>query len=156
MGAVFTLRCPKCRYKSIWEMWVAHAYRRKHNTFEEIDNGIWGKELQELSKKEDCFINIDEVMFVCDACRAIDVRPSLAYRMRVRKLNYLELPIDGKEAEQVLKTHMKQDYTDWVRYKHVCDKCNVQMREVYNPEEEGPIHCPKCGEKLAAKFSGVS
>lgn len=106
MGAVFILKCPRYRYKPMWEMWIVHRYRETHNTLKEISDEVWGKELQELSKEEDCAINIEEVMLVCDMCRAIDVRPSLKHRMRVRKINYRESPIDGKEMERMLRLHM--------------------------------------------------
>uniref|UniRef100_UPI0040567B5B hypothetical protein n=1 Tax=Acetatifactor sp. TaxID=1872090 RepID=UPI0040567B5B len=156
MGGVFELKCPRCRYKSVWELWIAHGYRKEHDTTEEIKNGLWGMELQKLIENEEVIINQDEVMFACDVCRAIDVRPSLAYKTQLRKINYREVIDDANAFQEAIKKHMKDDYTNWVKYHHICKNCDIQMREIFNPVEEGPILCPRCEEVLIAKFSGVS
>lgn len=156
MGGVFILKCSRCKYKSIWEMWVAHRYREEHDTAKEISNGLWGRELQTLSRNREVRIKKEEVMFVCDSCREIDVRPSLSYKVRIRKTDYQQCLDNANIFRETMKRHMKEDYTEWIQYKHLCGNCNVQMREIYNPKEEGPILCPECGEVLRVSFLGVS
>lgn len=154
-GAIFTLKCPKCKYKSEWELWYAHGYRKEHDTMDEISKGLWGKKLQSFSQNNEVIIDTDEVMFVCDACRMIDVRPSLAYKKQFRKMNSHKFQEDANHFGEMLKKHMKKDYTDWVRYQHLCKKCNTQMRKIINPEGEGPILCSECGEILIVSFSNI-
>lgn len=155
MGGVFNLKCSKCDYESWWEMWIAHGYRKKHNTVEEIKDGLWGNELQEVIKNHHNHINIEENMFVCDTCRAIDVRPSLAYKICKKKLSCAGLA-DADAIIAEMKRHKREDFYKEVKSPHLCKECGTQMREIFNPEKEGPIFCPECGEVLIAKFSGVS
>ena len=155
MGAVFELKCPKCKYRSIWEMWIAHGYRNKHDTYQEIKDGIWGEELQSIDLAEGNRINIEEIMLICEECGNIKVLPSLAYKIPVAEWHFPQnLPVD--EAKSEMDRHNREDYTEWKKYPHRCEKCNNLMKQITNPQEEEPIHCPKCRTDLIAKWTGIS
>lgn len=155
MGAVFELSCARCGYKSIWEMWIAHSYRKKHNTLSEIKNGVWGADIKRIMQEENKHISYEENMFVCNECKQIDVRPSLAYRTCKKMLKVAELRSVELIKEEI-RTHKREDYSEWVKYHHICDECGGEMREIHNPAEEGPIMCPECNGELTAEWTGIS
>lgn len=112
MGAIFELSCARCGYKSIWEMWIAHSYREKHNTLAEIENGVWGADLQRVIQEKKNHINFDVNMFVCNECKQIDVRPSLAYRICNKKLKVVKLESVELIIEEI-RRHNREDYSEW-------------------------------------------
>ncbi len=155
MGAVFELSCARCGYESIWEMWIAHSYREKHNTFSEIENGVWGANLQRVMQDEKNEINMEVYMYVCDKCKRIEICPSLAYRICNKKLKATKFESPKLILEE-RRRHKREDYSEWVKYHHICDECGEEMREIHNPAEEGPIMCPGCGRELTAEWTGIS
>ena len=76
--------------------------------------------------------------------------------MRKKKIDCARLILDVNKLKGENDRHKEEDYSEPAKYPHLCKECDTQMREIFNPEEKGPIFCSECGEELIVKFIGVS
>lgn len=155
MGVVYQLSCrnKRCRYgKTIWELFWAHGYRSVHNTWQEVEDGVWGEEIRETVLTKQGILDIAEYLYVCDKCSNMETLPSLSYRRSkkgtIKTWSEINSEVESREIN-------KEFYEEPILYNHCCVKCGENMRQIKDLEHE-KLLCPLCGRRIYGKTIGIS
>ena len=145
MGSGAMLVCPKCGFKFTRQEGAGFLFPKIYKeTIEKAKSGELGPEIQKfLAEHEDGAVNAESATLCCDEC---------GHLQKGRDLT-MYVPISGRVKEKsdyVMRFDLEEDYKEYARYRHICEKCGGEMHVAGRDEQ---LLCPECKTPLEEKHT---
>ena len=156
MGSGYTMRCPKCNYKFHAITGIGFMFPKAYEeTVRKAKNGELGTEIQNFFREhEDGAINAENVTLCCTKCGDLIYGKDLTmYVPKAKKSDKKEKgkkpdAAPNKDIVYVSWIDLEENYKEFAKYPHKCEKCGGDMRIVDEKEE---VLCPNCRVPLEVK-----
>ena len=156
MGSGYTMRCPKCSYKFHAITGIGFMFPKAYEeTVRKAKNGELGKEIQTFFREhEDGAVNAENVTLCCTECGDLTYGKDLTmYVPKGKKSDKKEKgnksgSAPDKDIAYVSWMDLEENYTEFAKYPHKCEKCGGDMRIL---DEDDDVLCPNCKVPLEVK-----
>ena len=171
MGQGYSLGCKKCGYSISVNLDVGFLSPRVYEAvMEEARSGKLGETVQNfLTEHSDGALDCNQVLLQCSDCGALEPGIDLSMylpkgKVEPRQKGIWSSAFSGEGYSYVIPGDLKDSYTLYARYDHVCEKCNGKMKIISQKdlelqERKAPDHitssipCPEC--KTSLTFEGM-
>ena len=156
MGSGYTMRCPKCSYKFHAITGIGFMFPKGYEeTVRKAKHGDLGIGIQTFFlEHKDGAINAENVTLCCTKCGELAYGKDLTMYLPKRKMSEKKerarrsVTTLDNDIVYVSWMDMEENYTEFAKYTHKCEKCGGDMRILDENEE---VLCPSCKVPLEVK-----
>lgn len=158
MGQGYRFVCKKCDCLYFASYGIGMMYPQAYRKLlEEIENGKYGKEWQQLLKDNPyAAVNAEIIVYICKECGHWETGQDITLYAPNNPDSIPKKQYGIKTIEEwgyvpyVTASDLKEEYHVLKHYYHKCSKCGKRMHKASDDEIQH-LPCPKCGTENEAE-----